>query len=140
VKIKTISCGTATLRKSKDGYEVLLVQPRAWQEKWAFPKGHLDEGETQEDAAVRETLEETGVAVQLLPHLLGSFEVKMKHEHKTVFIYLATPTNEAACEPDPKDDENHDVRWWPLNALPQPIQSQETIFAALEDAARGLLL
>jgi bis(5'-nucleosidyl)-tetraphosphatase len=131
VKIRTNSCGTATVRSGSRGLEVLLVQPRSWQDKWAFPKGHVDEGESDEDAAVRETLEETGVSVQLLPVILGTFDVRLKHEHKTVVIYVAQPTNPEECEPNPQDGENHAVRWWPLTALPQPIQSQEGIFAGL---------
>ena len=107
------------------------MQPRSWQDKWAFPKGHVDGGESDEDAAVRETLEETGVSVQLLPIILGTFDVKLKHEHKTVVIFVAQPTDPERCEPHPQDGENHAVRWWPLAALPQPIQSQEAIFASL---------
>lgn len=131
MKIRTKSCGTATVRSGSRGLEVLLVQPRAWQDKWAFPKGHMDPGEVEEQTAVRETFEETGVEVQLLPVVLGTFDVKLKHEHKTVVIYMAQPTFPEDCEPEPWDGENHDVRWWPLSALPQPIQSQENIFANL---------
>lgn len=131
MKLKTKSCGTATVRAGATELEVLLVQPRAWQDKWAFPKGHVDEGETDEDAAVRETYEETGVQVMLLPHILGTFDVNLKHEHKTVVIYMAEPVEGTSTEPNPQDGENHDVRWWPVSALPQPIQSQEVIFEGL---------
>ncbi len=50
----------------------LLVQER--QNKayglWNLPAGKLDEGETAEEAATRETLEETGYEVDLGRHLL----------------------------------------------------------------------
>lgn len=36
---------------------------------WTFPKGHLDEGETSRDAAVREVREETGVIGTLGSHI-----------------------------------------------------------------------
>ncbi len=33
--------------------------------EWVFPKGHLEEGETAEQAAVREVREETGVQIEI---------------------------------------------------------------------------
>lgn len=135
-KLKTTSCGTATIRMGEKGLEVLLVQPRAGQDKWGFPKGHVDEGETTEEAAVRETLEETGARVSLLPELVGSVEVKLKLEHKTVYIYLAQVVDHEDCEPRDFDGENHDVRWWPVEALPPFMLSQETLVAPLQAAAR----
>ncbi len=130
--IKTTSCGTATVRIGDEGPEVLLVQPRAGQDKWGFPKGHVDPGESHEDAAVRETAEETGVAVELLPHVVGTTNVKLKLEDKTVIIYLATPVE--GTDPAPSDGENHQVKWWPLGALPNAMQSQQAIFEALPAA------
>ncbi|KAH7361889.1 NUDIX hydrolase domain-like protein [Plectosphaerella cucumerina] len=59
-----ISCGTVTLdvRNAK----VLLVRQRTSGEVF-LPKGRKDIGERLEDTATRETFEETGVSVDLLP-------------------------------------------------------------------------
>lgn len=43
---------------------VLLVRYRSG--AWAFPKGHLEPGETPEQTAVREVREETGVTATVL--------------------------------------------------------------------------
>jgi 8-oxo-dGTP pyrophosphatase MutT (NUDIX family) len=32
--------------------------------KWGFPKGHMEMGETEEDTAIREFYEETGIEIQ----------------------------------------------------------------------------
>lgn len=45
-----------------DKKEFLLIQRRGW---WDLPKGKIDEGESREEAALREVLEETGVAASL---------------------------------------------------------------------------
>lgn len=131
--MKTTSCGTATIRTGEKGLEVLLVKPRAGQDKWGFPKGHVDEGESHEEAAARETLEETGVAVQILPHILGSTQVKLKGEDKTVIIYMAVPVDPLE-EPSPTDGENAVVAWCQVDHLPTAMQSQQNLFAALRSA------
>lgn len=59
-----------------------------------FPKGHLEQGETERDAALRELREETGIEV---PDFIPGFQQKMfysfrRHDHrvdKTVTFYLA---------------------------------------------------
>lgn len=132
--MKTTSCGTATVRMGEKGPEVLLVQPRAGQDKWGFPKGHVEEGELPEDTAVRETYEETAVDVRILPEVLGTTQVKLKGEDKTVIIYMATPDPDDTREPCPQDRENHRVAWWPVSELPPPMVSQQNLFAALSQA------
>lgn len=49
----------------KQGRRVLLVQERKHGQGWYFPAGKLDAGETFEEAALRETREESGLDVVL---------------------------------------------------------------------------
>ena len=51
-----------------DGKEprVLLVTAKRNPGNWIFPKGHIEKGESAEEAALRETREEAGVAGKLI--------------------------------------------------------------------------
>jgi 8-oxo-dGTP pyrophosphatase MutT (NUDIX family) len=51
-----------------DGKEprVLLVTAKRSPRSWIFPKGHIEKGESPEEAALRETREEAGVVGKLI--------------------------------------------------------------------------
>ena len=53
------SCGCIVI----DGDKVLLIQQSKGH--WGFPKGHVEEGETEEQTAIRETKEETNIDVEV---------------------------------------------------------------------------
>ena len=44
--------------------KILLVRSPKWRNKWLFPGGHIEPGETILDAVVRETAEEVGIRVK----------------------------------------------------------------------------
>lgn len=65
------SVGGVVYRKQGDETLFLLVQYRSWQ--WDFPKGHVEEGESEEQTLRREILEETGISdLEILPNFRSS--------------------------------------------------------------------
>ena len=54
-----------------DGQRVLMVRRRISEGElsWQFPAGGVEDGETAEEAAVRETLEETGLTVKAVKYI-----------------------------------------------------------------------
>lgn len=119
--VYTISCGACIYRtawcdlRGRNVTEVLLVQPDRNRDVWGIPKGHLDPGETVQQCAVRETIEETGFTPVLIAPLP---DVKVKHsrEHKTVRAFLATLDESASVKE--RDRENFQIMWWDIDALP----------------------
>lgn len=56
-----LSAGGVVFRRSSLGtIEVLLIQDSYG--NWGFPKGHIEEGESRQEAALRECREETGLS------------------------------------------------------------------------------
>lgn len=89
------SAGTLLYRDGDAGLEVLLVHPSGNYNRrapWSIPKGLPERGESLEDAARRETAEETGVSTGAL-HALG--HIDYRRSHKRIFAF-AGPAPEGA--------------------------------------------
>ncbi|MBT4495853.1 transcription antitermination factor NusB, partial [bacterium] len=57
--VREYSAGGVVYRKEGDDYKFVMIYDAY--DKWTFPKGHIEENEDQEKAAVREVSEEVGV-------------------------------------------------------------------------------
>ncbi|WP_277609074.1 NUDIX hydrolase [Rhodococcus sp. CH91] len=84
---------------------------------WSLPKGHIEQGETAEETAMREVHEETGVRSSVLAEL-GSidywFVTEGRRVHKTVHHYLL---RYLGGELSDADVEVTEVAWVPLREL-----------------------
>jgi mutator protein MutT len=84
---------------------------------WSLPKGHIEAGETPEQAAIREVAEETGIESEI-SRALGVidfwFMAGGKRIHKTVHHYLF---REVGGHLAPQVTEVDDVAWFPLTEI-----------------------
>ena len=58
--------GSIVVRLDTKEPQVLLVTAKRNPRNWIFPKGHIEKGESPEQAALRETREEAGVSASLI--------------------------------------------------------------------------
>ena len=84
------SCGAVVFRKINEDYRYLLIRNRR-SSNWSFPKGHVEAGESQEDTAMREVLEETGLHINIIPGFISKSQYSIQNKiQKTVQLYVAT--------------------------------------------------
>lgn len=99
------------------GRPIVLIERLHEPHGWAIPGGFVDVGETVEDAARREALEEVGLSVALLD-LLGIYSDPERDArgHTVTAVYIA----EATGDPKAADDAKHAVAISP-DDLPSPL-------------------
>lgn len=109
------SAGAIILREIDGQLKIAMAHRQRESKAWVLPKGHVEPGETLEQAALREIHEEAGLSrVQLLTYL-GSFIRESRKGgdlvRKTVHFYLAyaLPSNHSELPTDVGFDE---VGWF----------------------------
>ncbi|WP_277287385.1 NUDIX domain-containing protein [Sneathia sanguinegens] len=87
------SSGAVVYRKYEGKYQFLIIQGIN-EKSFGFPKGHIEQNETEEQAAIRETKEETNIDIaintkykQRLKYILG------ENTYKEVSIFVAEAIN-----------------------------------------------
>ena len=115
---KEVSSGGVVYRRTEDGgLEILLAARRTLKGNiaWGLAKGHIEEGESPEDAATREVREETGwdadieASLGLTKYFYVWENIRIR---KTVHFFLMRATQ---GDPADRDDEMEEIRWFPLD-------------------------
>lgn len=96
----------------------MLILDRPSRGEVRLPKGHVDPGESHEETAVRETVEETGyyeleIVADLGQHLV-EFDNKNRHYRRTEHYYLLRKLGDGQEFRSPKDEEQFHLMWVPL--------------------------
>lgn len=128
------SAGAIILREVKGELKIGLAQHARSTKSWVLPKGHVEEGESIEQAALREIYEETGLDnVQLIKHLGTILRESPKSngdvEQKTIHLFLAyAPAN--GRPQAPTDARFVGVSWFaPEEAIKLlPYESEQAFF------------
>jgi len=104
------AAGGVIFRETPAGEEVMLVYRKRYGD-WTFPKGKLKEGESFQQAAVREVREETGCTVEL-GESLGSICYEVNSIPKVVLFWRARVLEQAPLQ---ENEEVAEARWLPLS-------------------------
>jgi 8-oxo-dGTP pyrophosphatase MutT (NUDIX family) len=101
----------------RHGDRFLLVQERKHNNAWYLPAGRVEPGETLAEAAIRETLEESGVKVRLKGVIRIEHSAQSKSARLRV-VFLAEPRGDTATKKK-ADRESLRAEWVSLNELPK---------------------
>lgn len=103
------SCGAVIFRKDSEERKFLLIRNRR-SAHWGFPKGHIEAGESEEDTAIREVFEETGLNIKIVPGFVKKSEYTIQGKiEKSVSIFLAE-TDE--CDYRLQEEEIEECGWF----------------------------
>lgn len=103
------SCGAVIFREDNGVKKFLLIRNKR-SAHWGFPKGHIEPGETKEETAIREVLEETGINIEIIPGFVKNSEYSIQGKiEKSVSIFLAkTAQNEYKLQ----EEEIEECGWY----------------------------
>lgn len=103
------SCGAVIFRHFEDGLKFLLIRNKR-SANWGFSKGHIEEGETKLETALREIKEETGLEVDVIDGFEeeSNYIVAGRFE-KTVTLFLAESESETYCM---QEEEIAKIGWF----------------------------
>jgi 8-oxo-dGTP pyrophosphatase MutT (NUDIX family) len=105
-KIRVDQAGAVLFREVGGELEVLTVRPKKSPDQRIFPKGHIEEGETPQEAAARELLEEGGMVGEVIGYCGKLREFVLKEKLYSVKYYAMKYTST-----DNPGEPNRDPLW-----------------------------
>ncbi len=106
----TVRAAGGVVWRDREGVTEVLVVHRPKYEDWTLPKGKADPGESDEDCALREVEEETGLRCELGDHLADIGYVDREGRPKIVRFWAMRPLA-GRFVPGNEVDE---IRWLPV--------------------------
>ena len=101
------SCGLIIINENK----VLLVKQT--EGHWGFPKGHVEQGETEVQTAIREVKEETNIDVEVKEDKRYEEEYYPEENIKKQVVYFLAKN--ITTNIMPQQSEIQEIKWVPLN-------------------------
>src|SRR5262249_6167075 len=111
--------GGIVFRRKNEAVTYLLVTAKN-AEEWVLPKGHVEEGEGPEETALREVMEETGVAARPCGRISRHFTFSAKGEIVTVAFFLMELVREGQTREKRRKD------WLPIHRALERATHEET--------------
>jgi 8-oxo-dGTP pyrophosphatase MutT (NUDIX family) len=126
------AAGGVVYRPGEDGEPEVLLIHRPRYDDWSFPKGKAEPGESDEDCARREVVEETGLRCELGPELASTAYRDARGRSKRVRYWAMRPLD-GRFQPHREVDE---TLWLPLDEAERTLSwsRDRDVLRSLEEA------
>jgi len=102
------SCGAIVYRKYHGNTEILLIK-HVNSGHWSFPKGHMEQDETEMETALREIKEETGIDVIIDPTFRETVSYSPKKDTQKVVVYFIAKAKNSDFVA--QEEEIAEIKW-----------------------------
>ena len=130
------SCGALVVRREQDQYFILMIRHKAGGNR-SFPKGHVEEGETEYETALREVMEETSSRIAIVSDFRATVSYRPSPGVMKEVVYFLAFTTSADIKA--RAGEIAEVEWVPLEKAEECLahENDKTVFrAAMERMQR----
>lgn len=131
-----VACGGVVVYQHESETLYLVLKHSSGKKHWALPKGHLENGESYLDCAVREIVEETGIDRDKL-HFVAKLKAKSvykkkrkfrKDKLKIVHLFLFKSMTTAVT----LSKEHTNFKWLPIHKIKKKLTFPTSFPAFLE--------
>ena len=123
---REVTAGGVVYRITKNGkLQVMLYQDQ--RDRWTIPKGHVEEGETAQQAAIREIGEEVGLFGVVPICWLGKINFRYRRENKLVLMTMQVYLFRVGKNDTPKkEDWMQSARWFNFDDAVEEVEYEDT--------------
>jgi len=124
--VREPTAGGIVYRRNKKGdVEILLIQDA--KDRWTIPKGHIEEGETAQETALREIGEEAGIKQAEAICWLGKIHFRYRRVSTLVLMTTQIYLVKALGDTDDiqKEEWMNGIKWFPFHDALDAIEYED---------------
>ena len=131
------SCGALVVRREEDRYYILMIRHKAGGNR-SFPKGHMEQGETEYATALREVMEETSSRIAIVSDFRSTVTYRPSPGVMKEVVYFLAFTTSADIKP--REGEIAEVEWVPLHEAEACLthENDKTVFRAAMERMKNM--
>jgi ADP-ribose pyrophosphatase len=123
--VREATAGGVVYRITKKG-ELQVVLFQDVRDRWTIPKGHVEEGETAQETAIREIGEEVGLFEIIPVCWLGKVNFRYRRVDKLILMTMQTYLFKAGKKDTPKKEKwMHGVKWFDFDEALELVEYED---------------